>query len=124
MFSVTTLTINDADFVLLADRARCALCDYTCVAPNTMERHVNKVHKKVSPYVCENCGRRFHSKTGLGYHVQIEHEGKKKPARRLTEEEKLGQKRVCNCCGKLMNIGNLRKHAEIQVIVMNALLIY
>jgi hypothetical protein len=82
-----------------------------------MEQHVNKIHKKVFPYVCDQCGNNFHSRKYLGDHVAVVHEGKKRAfkSKSLPPEERLKHKKMCNCCGKLFTASSLKKHAERSV---------
>jgi hypothetical protein len=69
-FCAKGFTLTQEDYVVDGPQARCSRCDFKCVHPGTMERHVNEFHKKVMPYKCR-CGRPFWARNAL-----MQHEGR------------------------------------------------
>ena len=63
-------------------RYECPYCIQTCSRIDTLRRHIKAKHegpeidKSDYPIVCELCGERYRSSTGLYDHIKSKHEGK------------------------------------------------
>ncbi len=100
-----SLTITREEFVKVGDRNKCRLCDFECKALNTMEGHINKIHKGTSPHVCEHCGRTFTNWLAWNGHLHRAHIGD-------WPSHSNEQKHLCNCCGKLFSYQALKRHLQ------------
>jgi uncharacterized C2H2 Zn-finger protein len=78
LFDIEGLSLILNDFVIDGEVAKCAKCSYTTTSPGMMERHVNKFHKKLSPYKCDQCKKTFFSKPAYRVHLKKEHGNKSK----------------------------------------------
>jgi hypothetical protein len=91
--------------VLPTGEKKCSLCEMTAKEISTIEKHVNEVHRKISPYVCEHCGRTFPAKRAMDKHIAHVHDGKvretsNKERQRIREWRT--ERVLCNCCGKML----------------------
>jgi hypothetical protein len=78
-----------------------------------MESHVNVVHKKINPYVCELCGKAYPTKKARRTHYERCHDekGDEIRKRRNMDQKKRGNVRVvCDLCGAPSTASNLRTH--------------
>ncbi|XP_017067197.2 zinc finger protein weckle [Drosophila eugracilis] len=49
----------------------CIFCKKLFTTPGTLKRHIEGVHKKIKPYVCDLCGKSFNYVTGLKDHKLV-----------------------------------------------------
>ena len=99
------------DYTLLPteSKAKCVQCDFTTKKPDHMENHINDVHKETTPYMCTQCGDRFSGKQQLDRHIKCQH--KTRSAEEIRKQkERDREKRLCNCCGKLLQKSVVLKH--------------
>jgi aspartate carbamoyltransferase regulatory subunit len=78
-----------------------------------MESHVNLVHKKVHPYVCEICSRQYASKNAHRVHNQMCHGENSAEIKRkmsIRDKKRLSAMVMCDFCGTQMTKSSLRIH--------------
>lgn len=54
----------------------CDACTYVTRKYSEYENHVNKVHRKIKPYICDICGKQFCGKSRLAEHMTTHSESK------------------------------------------------
>jgi hypothetical protein len=69
-FPGLTLTSDDVVFDYDQKQPKCAKCNFYLPSRGYryMESHVNRVHKKISPYVCQICRLAFASQLAMEIH--------------------------------------------------------
>lgn len=95
----------------------CSKCNLNFRFPSSFYRHTKNIHKHFK-YMCETCGKSFNQRDNLNIH-QKKHKGEVKKLecekcgksyvqlrslKAHIEAEHLGQKFVCDSCGRLFNL--------------------
>ena len=95
----TSLTLQDVE---IADNiGKCRKCDFDSTEAPTVENHVNRVHKKVTPYECDMCDKQFFAKKNLSRHV--ERHGKKLPRGNTGKKKKPVEKKKADAGNSISN---------------------
>jgi hypothetical protein len=119
-FDFSGFTITEEDVVLHDGQRRCASCTFTCDKVRRMENHVNIRHKKVRPYACDKCDKRYAGRDGLWLHVRSSHGDEAlreviNRSRREQHQTNRMRRAVCTFCGKEMSKVALQRHLRFTV---------
>lgn len=87
----------------LAASLTCSECGLTCASKESLQRHINGVHRKIRNHACEaeGCGKRFTTLYDLRRHVSAVH-------------DKNARFECCHCHQRFTFGANLRRHIKAQ----------
>jgi uncharacterized Zn-finger protein len=89
IYNLKGYSITEQDLVISPHNIKCASCDFTAKMPSSFEKHINEVHKKVRPYVCTGCPKKFAGKLHMQDHFRKAHSDTKRKGSKPTDPEDL-----------------------------------